>query len=161
MVEESVLKDMGSYKNDLIENLITSLDILELMLGDGYTQEDVDDIIYNQIFPYLYVDDTQTKVKSYLCIEVDIPIIPSGTIKDVQVTIWAYCHKNCMKYIRKNYIGTRADILADMVERKIREFDHMGIGEMHLDSVKYFFPNTKYYGKQLIFKIPDFKIKGR
>lgn len=157
---KSVLKDMGSYKNDLIENLLTSSDILELMLGKNYTQASADNIVYSQIFPYLYVDDTQTKVKSYLCIEVDMPTIPSGTIKNMEVTIWAYCHKNCMKYLKKDYIGTRADILADMVERKIREFDPMGIGEMHLESVKRLFPNTKYYGKQLIFETPDFKIKG-
>lgn len=157
---KSVLKDIGMYKTNLIENLLTSSDILELMLGEDYAQTAAKNIVYSQIFPYLYVDDTQTEVKSYLCIEVDMPTIPSGTIKNMEVTIWAYCHKNCMKYLKKDYIGTRADILADMVERKIREFDPMGIGEMHLESVKRLFPNTKYYGKQLIFETPDFKIKG-
>ena len=167
-MEQSLLKDIGSYKNRIISKFLKSSEIMELLLGEGYTDEDVhgsgDDnygVVYNNIFPYLYVEELQTEVKSYLCIEVYVPKVPTYTIKDMKIIIWAYCHKNCMPYSKKGYLGTRADILADMVESELRDMDNLGIGKLELDSVSYIFPNSSYYGREMIFSMPDFKVKQR
>lgn len=138
-----------------------SEDICELLFNkQPYTRDDIKNLPYTQIFPYLYVDDTQTKVLSYICVEVDMPRKPTNTIKNMKIYVWAYCHKSKgnMKYFKKGYIGTKADILADMIERLLRESNKFGIGKLQLDSVEHFFPNSKYYGRQLIYSIPDFKI---
>lgn len=159
--EGSILKDMGSYKNTLLSYFINSEDICELMFNKkAYTEKDVDNLIYSQIFPYLYVDDTQNEVLPYLCIEVGVPRISTGTIKDMKLIIWAYCHKDSMRYYKKGYSGTKVDILADMVERVLRESNKFGIGKLQLISCEHFFPNSKYYGKQLVYNMPDFKVKG-
>lgn len=129
------------------------------MLGENYTSEDADNMIYDQLFPYLYVDETQTEVRTYLCIEVDIPRIATATIKDMKIIIWAYCHKDCMKYTKRGYLGTRADILVDMVERQLHSSREFGIGKLHLESASHFFPSNKYYGRQMIFSISDFATK--
>lgn len=158
-MEGSILKDMGKYKNTLISALISSDDICELMFNKKtYTEEDVDNLIYTQIFPYLYTDETQTEVLPYLCIDVDVQRIPTGTIKDMRLFVWCYCHKEGMKYSKKGYSGTKVDILADMVERQLRESDEFGIGKLQLVSCTHFFPHNKYYGKQLVYSMPDFKI---
>lgn len=161
MIDEikTVIRDIGSYKNHLITLLQNSQEICELLLGDNYSDEDVDNMVYDQLYPYLYVDETQTEVKSYLCFEVDIPRIATATIKDMKIIIWAYCHKACMKYAVKGYLGTRVDILADMVERVFHDSRDFGIGKLRLESVTYFFPNSKYYGRQMIYTIPDFAVK--
>lgn len=159
MSEGSILKDMGSYKSTLLSYFVNCDEICELMFNKNpYTEEDVDNLIYSQIYPYLYVDDTQDETLSYLCIEVSVPRIPTGTIKDMKLIIWAYCHKDSMKYSKKGYSGTKADILADMVERILRDSNKFGIGKLQLLSCEHFFPNNKYYGRQLIYNIPDFRI---
>lgn len=159
-MDEAVLKDIGLYKNRLISTFLNSDDITKLLLNKNiYSEEEVDNLLYSQVFPYLYVDETQTEVLSYLCLEVNIPRIPTTTIKDVQIIIWAYCHKDCMQYSKKGFLGTRADILADMVERELRDSDRFGIGKLKLTSVSHFFPNNKYYGREMRFTIPDFKVK--
>ena len=161
MSEGSILKDMGSYKSTLLSYFVNSEEICELLFNKNpYTEEDVDNLIYTQIFPYLYVNDTQDEVLSYLCIEVDVPRIPTGTIKDMRLTIWAYCHKDTMQYSKKGYSGTKADILADMVERVLRDSNKFGIGKLQLMSCDHFFPNNKYYGRKLVYSMPDFKVKG-
>ena len=158
-MDDSILKDMGSYKNNLIVALQNSEDICELLFNKHpYTRDDVKNLPYSQIFPYLYVDDTQTEVLSYICIEVDVPRIPTNTVKDMKIWIWAYCHKENMKYSKKGYIGTKADILVDMIERQLRESNKFGIGKLQLVSVEHFFPNRNYYGRQMIYTMPDFKI---
>lgn len=159
-MDEVVLKDIGVYKNRLVSAILNSNNIIQLLLNkDTYSDEEVDDLMYTQIFPYLYVDGTQLEVLSYLCLEVNVPRIPTTTIKDIQIIIWAYCHKDCMKYSKKGFLGTRADILADMVERELRDSDRFGIGKLRLTSVSHFFPNNKYYGREMRFTIPDFKVK--
>lgn len=161
MSEGSILKDMGSYKSTLLSYFVNSEEIRELLFNKKtYTENEVDNLIYSQIFPYLYVDDTQDETLSYLCVEVSVPRIPTGTIKDMKLIVWAYCHKSIMKYSKKGYSGTRADILADMVERVLRDSNKFGIGKLQLMSCDHFFPNNKYYGRQLVYTMPDFKVKG-
>lgn len=162
MSSNSVLKDISTCKNNILSSFTDSKDICDLMLltsdNDEYDDEDVVNLIYTQIFPYLYVDETQTDVKPYICCEVDVPRIPTGTIKDMKLIVWAYCHKDCMKYSKNGYRGTRVDILVDMIERQLRDSNKFGIGKLQLDSVTYFFPSKNYYGRQLVFTIPDFKV---
>lgn len=167
-MSESLLRDIGVYKQRLLSAIQSSNDIMELMLGKNFTDEqvygnndDVNDfgIVYKQIFPYLYIDDTQKSVKSYLCIEVDIPRVPTATIKDMKIIIWAYCHKSYMKYYKDGFIGTCTDILSDMVERELQDSEKFGIGKLHLESATYFSPSKEYYGRQLIFSTSDFKYK--
>lgn len=156
-----ILKDIGICKSVIIDSLLDDTEIMELMLGKNFTDKQVENIVYNQVFPYLYIDETQTETKTYICCEVNVPRIPTNTIKDIVITIWIFCHKDIMKYSKKGYRGTRTDILADMIERNLRDSDKFGIGKVHLDSVTCISPNTKLYGRQMIFTIPDFKIKEK
>ena len=159
-IEESVVKDTGLYKSRLISTILSDKDACEVLLKKkDYTDDDVDNLIYKQVFPYLYVDDTQTEVLTYICLEVDIPRMPSHTVKSMQVTIWVYSHKDDMRYSRKGFSGTKVDILSDIVERALHNSDKFGIGKLVLSSVNHFLPNTKYYGRQLIFNTSDFKVK--
>lgn len=161
-MEESVLNDIGIYKDTLLEMLLSNNDICETLLGKGYSNDDKLDLIYTQVYPYLYVDETQTEVLSYICVEVDIPRVPTGTMKDMKLIVWAYSHKECMKYSYDGYRGTRSDILSDMIDRQISDSvtcHAYGIGKPTLTSVTYFFPQNKYYGRQMIYTIPDFKVK--
>lgn len=153
-----MLKDVGIYKDIIISNLISD-DILELLLGKNYTEEQASDVVYTQIFPYLYVEDVQTKTLPYICMEI-LPEQANAKIKNVTLVIWAYCHKDMMKYKKTGYSGTRADILADMIDRKIRNLDDFGIGRLEFKKSPYFVPEKKFYGRQLIYSIPDFLVKG-
>ena len=63
------LKDIGKYKNRLLSIIVNSKDICEAILGVNYNEENVDEqLIYSNIFPYLYINDTHTEQKSYICI---------------------------------------------------------------------------------------------
>lgn len=165
MAEGTVLKDIGSCKQKLLTAFVNSDEICELLFDKKpYTEDDVEGLMYTQVFPYLYTDETQTETLTYLCFEVDIPPQSSGkgssgTIKNMKMIIWAYCHKGIMRYSKKGYYGTRVDILADMVERQLRDSYDFGIGKPELISVGNFFPNSKYYGRQLIYNVPEFRVK--
>ena len=158
--EQSLLHDVGLYKNRLINIMLNNSDICKLLLDDeNITTEKVDSLIYTQIFPYLFVVNTQTQKLTYLCIEIDIPKVPTRTIKYMKLTIWTYSHRDCMPYSKKGFLGTRVDILVDMVERTLKDSNEFGIGKWKLDYVTRFFPHSSYYGKEMVFSISDFKYK--
>ena len=160
-METSILKDMGVYKDNLIAAFQASGDICELLFDkQPYTANDVHDLPYSRIFPYPHADGTQTDAASYICVEVDMPKIPTSTIKEMKVCIWACCQRQHMRYSKSGYAGTRADILADMIERRLRESDGFGIGKLQLASVEHFFPNDKCYGKLMTYTVPAFKTRG-
>lgn len=166
-METTTLKDLGLYKNYLLSMIVKSSDIKDAMFIEDNKRKDgnLGQLMFKQIFPYLYVDETQTEVLPFICVEDDVPRIPTGTIKDMQLTVWAYAHKDCMQYSYynyKDYIGTRADALCDMIDRIIMSEENcrkFGIGIPQLISVGHLFPQNEYYGRQLIYKISDFKLK--
>lgn len=179
-MNDTVLRDIGLYKEKILSSLLDSDDIKDILLiEENYTDElwygkEDDDsdygIQYKQIFPFLYIDETQTKVKSYLCFDIDTPSFNSRSTKEIKIIIWCICHKDNMKFSKTGYSGTRADILADAVERALRNSEtiindgkitaRFGIGDLHLDSVTQLSSQNKvYYGRQLIFTTPDFMIK--
>lgn len=156
------LKDIGTYKNRLILAILKSDDICELMLGQGYNKETVDETMtYKYLFPYLYVDDTQTETKSYICLEVDVPRTANFSYKDMKIIVWCYSHKDSMNYYKKGYLGTKSDILADMVDRLLNSSRSFGIGRLKLESATYFMPLKDYYGKQLIYSCSEFNLSEK
>lgn len=153
------LKDIGKYKNRLFSTITQSEDIAELMLGQNYDKENGDEILTEKhIFPYLYVDDTQVEQLSYICLEVEVPRTMDFSFKDMKVIIWCYCHRGIMKYSKKDYLGTRADILSDMVDRLLNSSNNYGLGRLRLQSTTYIMPGKNYYGRQLIYTCPEFNI---
>ena len=50
---DSVLKDVGAYKNRILSLFINSPEIISLLLNDNLTDDNVENLIYSQIFPYL------------------------------------------------------------------------------------------------------------
>ena len=153
------LKDIGTYKDRIISNIVTSDDICSTILGDKYTGGDASSLlVYKNVFPYLYIDDTQTNQESYICVEVDVPRTMDFTYKDMRIIVWCYCHKGIMKYKYNGYRGTRSDILSDMVDRLLNSSNDFGLGRLKLQSCTYFSPSKEFYGRQLIYSCPEFNI---
>lgn len=159
------LKDTGIYKNRIIALLSESEEIAELLLGVGYDAETADEeLIYNHIYPYLYVDGngdagssgTQTAVKSYVCVEVDVAKTANFTYKDMKIIIWCYCHRDGMRYTKPGFLGTKADILSDMTDRLLNGSRRFGVGRLKLESSSHITPGDKFYGRELIYSCSEF-----
>lgn len=156
------LKDIGAYKNRLLTTIVRSEDVCELILGENYDKTDVDEkLIYKNIFPYLHVDDTQTSVETYVGIEVSVPRTQDFTYKDMKVDIWCYCHKDIMKYSKKGFLGTRADILSDIVDRMLNSSNDYGIGRLKLQSCVPITVSKFHYGRHLTYTCAEFNIEKR
>lgn len=153
------LKDIRKYKNEVFKKITQNEDIAVLILGSNYDKKkDLDNLLmYNNVFPYLYVDDTQTSQTSYVCVEVDVPRTMYYTYKDMKIIIWCYCHKGIMK-ISDDSVNTKSDLLAEKVDNLLNSSSDFGLGGLRLQSNTYFIPGKEYYGRQLIYSCPEFNI---
>ena len=156
------LRDIGVYKNRILTTIVKSDDICDLILGDDYNRDNKEDIdtklIYEYIFPYLYIDDEQTSAKTYVCIEVSVPRTHDFTYKDMQIDILCYCHKDIMQYYKAGYSGTRADIITDMVDRLLNSSNNYGVGRLKLKSVVPANVSKTHYGWHMIYTCAEFNI---
>ena len=65
-----------------------------------------------------------------------------------------------MKYSKKGYCGTRADIMTDMIDKQLQGSNKIGIGNLQLVSATNLRgENNRYYGRQTIYLASDFKYK--
>lgn len=155
----TILNDIGLYKDQLLALFLDSADICECLQSGQSEPADPHGLLHQQMFPYLYVDNTRDNALSYLVVEADIPKLPSRTIKEIKITIWAYCHKSIMEYEKEGYCGTRPDILADMVDRQISGSSLSGIGTLNLTAAAHIIPGSNYYGVELVYTTSDFRVK--
>ena len=153
---QSVARDLAFVKSKVISRLLESDEFAKVMLRD----DEKNDMEYKQVFDYPYVDGTQEEVMSFVCVET-VCRGTNRTVKSMDLYIWIFVHRDCMQMESnvKSYMGNRADVLTDIIERLLRDSDDLGIGKPSLDDIGYTVPQSSYYGRQLKYSIPDFKIK--
>ena len=90
-----------------------------------------------------------------------MPRTQDFTYKDMKIDVWCYCHKDIMRYSKKGYLGTRADILSDMVDRLLNSSNDYGIGRLKLQSCVPLNVSKTYYGRHLTYTCAEFNIEKR
>ena len=110
---------------------------------------------------YPYVDGTQEEVMPFVCIET-VCRGANRTTKSIDLYIWIFVHRDCMQMNKqhiKTYMGNRADVLTDIIERLLWDSNDLGIGNPSLSDIGYIIPQSKYFGRQIKYNISDFKTK--
>lgn len=150
------LYELGQYKYKILTELRANENIRELLLGNKYDEDLVDELLDDCCYSYLYIPEVQSEAKTFLCVETLVPRVANFTIKDVKVVIYTLTHKSLMKYKKNKYIGTRVDCLADMVDEILNGKRGLAIGKIALQEVGILQPNNNFYGRTLIYKGSDF-----
>ena len=110
------------YKNRILKDLLhnteqsLSADLVNAIDPDFIGAED--DLIYERIFPYLHIPDTQTEALSYITFKVEMPRVSTKNyfFKDMLITINVIVHEGVMK-MPARYSATRADYIASIINK--------------------------------------------
>ena len=148
------------WKNKIISELSQDNNIIKA-LGLN-PDEDPDDLIWKRIFPHYYVENSESVVKTYILVEIDIPERRSrygSTSSDIWVhpTIIFYVltHQEDMHMNMVGESGTRMDYLAELIEEKYEGRQDFGVGTLQLKSDTAGSVNTTYRFRQLVFEAVD------
>lgn len=114
--------EISDYKNHVIRDILhnedesLSTEIVSAINPDYIGSED--DLIYNNIFPYLRIPETQTEVECYITMSVDMPRVSTKNyfFKDMVITLNVICHEQMMR-MPARYSATRADYIASLLNK--------------------------------------------
>lgn len=110
------------YKNRIIKDILHNQDEtlsteIVAAIDENFLGAE-DELIYENIFPYLRIPDTQDEAKSYITMSVDMPKVSTKNyfFKDMLITINVLVHEEKMK-MPAIYSATRADYIASLINK--------------------------------------------
>lgn len=147
------LEDFYDYKNQLMEDLLTTGSIVKLIDRD-IDMKDAKNLAYKNVFPFEYVPDTVEQGKVFVCFDVDVSKSSGKTYLLPTIYVWVFAHQSLLRL--PNGEGVRTDKLCSEICKKINGSRKYGLGELDLYSAKRFAPLTAYNGKCLTFFAKEF-----
>lgn len=147
---------ISRYKRKLITSIVNSPDLITLV-NDDYVEDgecvNSDDLIYQQIFPYYYIPETQTEAQSYVIMKVNGLGIKNKIYNKAEVYICVVSHQERMQ---AKGGGTRIDLMGEVIEELFNGRDDFGFGEMELISNIESEVNSTHRCRILRFMVEDF-----
>lgn len=148
------------WKNKIMSELSQDDKIIEA-LGLN-SDESPDELIWNRYYPHYYIPQTESEVKTYVCMEIDIPERRSRYDNN-ESNIWVHptiifyvlTHQEDMRLNIVGESGTRMDYLAELIEDKYEGRQDFGVGILQLKSDVAGSINNTYRFRQLVFDAVD------
>lgn len=148
------LDEFYGYKNQLMQDIITTESIVNLINENIDFADAYDELRYKQVFPCEYIPDTVEDAKTFVCFDVDIQKSLNKTYLFPVLYIWVFTHRSLL--MLPDGGGVRTDRLCCEIAKKINGSLEYGLGALDLYSVKRFAPMTDYQGKVMTFNATDF-----
>ena len=148
------LVEIRSAKETIANMLLSNQAIVSSLIEETDFDSDQDEIMYNIIYPYIYIDGTQTKAMSYICYEVNADSMDSEYWKNLEITIFVICHKDLMK---TRFNGVRTDYIASEIDKVINGSKQLGarMNPVELDTCTSGVVNNDYCYRQLVYNVTD------
>ena len=145
------LDDFFDYKNQLMEDLLTTEPIVKLLDGN-ISMNDTPKLAYTQVFPYEYIPDTVEEAATFICFDVDVQESLNNTFLSPVLYVWVFSHKTRLRLAEG---GVQTDKLVSEIAKKINGSRFYGLGELNLYSVRRFAPVTNYQDKVMTFRMTE------
>ena len=153
-------KCIRQFKNKIMAELSQDDEIISA-LGLN-PDEDPDDLVCVRLFPHMFVPQTESEVRSYILVEIDIPerrtrygSSDSNIWVHPTIVFYVLTHQEDMHMNMAGESGTRMDYLAELIEEKYQGRQDFGVGTLELKSDVAGSVNTTYRYRQLVFEAVD------
>lgn len=153
-----LLYPIREYKDKILEKILTSQDIIDLLDDDEFKAAPASGLLYKKVFPYAFVPDTVDVASTFICIEANIANVNTDSICDIELTVLVIAHVDVMR----TDFGTRVDVVADKIDDLINHSRDFGIGKVTPLSrypTSYSLPNYDYVCRKLMYLVKDFNFR--
>lgn len=143
--------EIGSYKNELIYQIISDEEIVSL-LDPGCEFQYPDQLLYDRIFPYGRIPPTEQEVKTYITVTGDVKELnrDNNLIRYVQMIIRVVSHVGIMKVDGKSI--DRIDLIGARIDKILNGSNRFGIGPLDIASNKEYTLDENHFYRELIFE---------
>ncbi len=146
------LEKIPEYKSDLLKLFMKNDNLVKYIGNKDESIQDPVDLIGVNVFPTPYIPDTETEVKTYICMDMYVPRVQDKIFKTIRIVINVFSHKDMSLYKSKS----RVDLINIEVDKILNGNLDFGIDEVELISVLPYIPNSNFSGKQIIYDVPNF-----
>lgn len=160
------LEELGEYKHKVATLLANDENIIEALLGDVSQEDDTDEMLLGNssskghIYEFEYVPDINETTDTFICMETVVASAPTDASYRVYLYVFPCCHKKIMEsYKKPGMYGTKADMLAVYIDKKLNGSKEFGIGRVRLISNDVYKPIKNYYGRCITYEVVDFNRK--
>jgi hypothetical protein len=144
------LEEVMTVKNDIINKLINSKPIVDTI--NNTSVDSPSDLIGQNIFRDLYIPDTASEAKTYICLGVFVTKITNQLIKYLDLHFWIFTHQSIMD---TGLEYSRVDKLQSEIDKLMNGSYQFGIDKAELKGSYQFRPNINFGGVELIYKVPN------
>lgn len=153
-------KELAEYKKKIMLSLISSENIVKAV---GINNADFldrefkgysDDLLYNNIFPYVRVPDTNTTNKTFITMSFGRYKLINNSFKTGVITFYIFTHKDLMHTI---YSTLRTDYILSEIDELLNQSRKLGIGKLQFKSMDDFVVsnNADYSGVIVSYEVLD------
>ncbi len=162
MAIQTHLDEIIDYKKIIINKIGLSQEVVGLLLDNpaiDLNSDEAYNVFDNNLFDYNYVGDTQTEDRALVMVDIEIPSVPTGSIKDLYIYVQVAVPKTYMKLSAskfKGVKGNRKDNILRQIDLLLNNSDEFGIGKLKLESVNVASVPDKYTSTLLTYSISNF-----
>jgi hypothetical protein len=143
------LEEIIDTKNDIVNKLITNEIIVQML---DTKVESPDELIGKNIFKDLYIPDTQSEAKTYICLGVFVNKIQNQIIKYLEIHFWIFSHQNVMD----TGLGyTRVDKIQSEIDKIMNGSYQFGIDQAQLKGSYQYKVLQDFTGVELVYDVPN------
>lgn len=112
---------IADWKQQILSDIQNDEMILKVL---GVTEEEVEEgLMYTRLFPFSYVYETQTEVKTYICVEISIDRTNDIRFRNdlyvrPLITFRVIGHQDDMKVTTMPTYKTKLDYVAELIDKK-------------------------------------------
>lgn len=157
----SHIDQLVDYNQLVVNRILSSQNVMGLIANDPSLDLDSDAAAEweDHVFDHAWVDDTVQEAGAFITVDVDIPEMSSGTIKQMRVYIEILVSKNYMKLSPSRFKGckgNRRDNIVRQVDLLVNGSYDFGIGRLDLKNIRTVTTANKFAGKLLTYEVSDF-----
>lgn len=143
-------EEVMAVKNDIISKLINSKPIVDTI--NNTSIEAPDQLIGKNIYRDLYIPDTSSEAKTYVCLGVFVTKFDGRLIKYLDLHFWIFAHQNIMD----TGLGySRVDKIQSEVDKLMNGSYQFGVDKAELKGSYKFRPNATHGGVELVYRVPN------
>lgn len=155
------LRDCIDYKAKAIAEIISSTDVIGLLLDDPNIDINSDkavDALKECIFDFDYIDRTVEHSHAFIMVEADMINPTSGAFNQWELYVQIVCHKDYVALnprIFKGVRGNRRDNLMCEVDKLLNGSDIIGVGSLELKSATTAMVPDSFTSKLLTYRVVE------
>lgn len=155
------IDQLVDYNQLVVNRILASQEVMALISNDPNLNLDSDAAAEweEHVIDHAWVDDTVQEAGAFITVDVDIPLMSSGTIKEMRVYVEVLVSKTYMKLspsLFKGCKGNRRDNIVRQIDLLLNGSLDFGIGRLDLKNIRTVTTANKFAGKLLTYEVSDF-----